>query len=231
LVLSKVFKGNAIAFATDIDQYLNFNLYEDSFRKKYWNVKPNDIVMDIGVDFGPYTLTALSQGAEHVYVVEPRTRAIEKLKQNLRLNPAFTENVTIIKGAASDISYNDITIRDSNASSKESRFSNRFNETDEEEEVKTITIDDIVEKFSIKQLDWLKIDVEGMETKVLLGAENTLIHLKPKIILENHTKANETTNDRLLRGIGYQLIHRNNEVFHNLFNSYNSQCIYHHFWE
>jgi FkbM family methyltransferase len=229
LVFTKYHKGNAISFATDLDEFLNFNIFEDSFRKQYWNVKYNDIVMDVGVDFGPYTLTALSQGARHVYAVEPRTNAITKLVENLELNPRFLNKTTIIKRAVSDVSFDIITIVDSNLSSREREP--RFNKyTENEERVYTITVDDIVNKYSINKLDWLKIDVEGMEDKVLLGAEDTLVHLKPRIIIENHGASNERNTHNHLRDLGYELIHKNKEFYQNLFNT-NSQSVYHHLFE
>lgn len=228
MVFTKFHKGNVISFATDLDEYLNFNVYEDSFRKKYWNVKYNDIVMDIGVDFGPYTLTALSQGARHVYAVEPRTNAIKKLIENLQLNPRFLAKTTIIKKAVSDVSFDIITIVDTNMSSRQRE--NRFNDIGKEETVYTITVDDIVNKYSINKLDWLKIDVEGMEDKVLLGAEDTLVHLKPRIIIENHGVLNEKNTHNHLRDLGYELIHKNKEFYQNLFGT-NSQSVYHHFFE
>ena len=38
-----------------------------------------------------------------------------------------------------------------------------------------------------KAIDWLKIDVEGAELHVLVGAEQTIRKYKPKIIVESHT--------------------------------------------
>ncbi len=53
-------------------------------------------------------------------------------------------------------------------------------------DVKTTTIDNFVEKNKIRKIDILKIDTEGSELFVLLGAKNTLLKLRPIILFEAH---------------------------------------------
>ena len=190
--------------------------------------------MDIGVDFGPYTLTALSQGAGFVYAIEPRQKAIDMLIENIKLNPEFLNRILIIKKAVSDISFDTISIVDSNLSSRGSDYvSKRYTrQVEKEEPVLTMTVDDIVQRHSIQKLDWIKIDVEGMEDKVLLGAENTLIHLKPRIMVENHGTKQEIKNHKYLTSIGYELIFKNKEMLYNLFSDNRmTQAVYHHLFE
>ena len=40
-------------------------------REEWWHIKPGDVVLDIGADFGSYTLSALAQGAASVYAWSP----------------------------------------------------------------------------------------------------------------------------------------------------------------
>lgn len=53
--------------------------------------------------------------------------------------------------------------------------------------VKIITVDELVVQNNIKQMDVLKIDTEGNDPMVIIGALNSLAHLKPRYLqFENH---------------------------------------------
>ena len=43
-----------------------------------------------------------------------------------------------------------------------------------------------LDSYPLNQLDWLKIDVEGCEDRVLRGAADTLKRCKPTVIVESH---------------------------------------------
>lgn len=84
------------------------------------------------------------------------------------------------------------------------------------------TIDRIVEELSIQSIDILKIDVEGHEYSVLLGAKQTLERKVPKYIqLEAHQddqyQQNESDIKSLLTGLGYTLISRLKHGFGNFY--------------
>ena len=54
------------------------------------------------------------------------------------------------------------------------------------EKVPLDTLDHVLEEERVEKVDFLKIDVEGAELEVLLGAQNALLTLKPKVVLETH---------------------------------------------
>lgn len=47
-----------------------------------------------------------------------------------------------------------------------------------------ITIDEYVKEKNIKNIDLIKIDVEGFEMNVLLGGKNSINRFKPKLFVE-----------------------------------------------
>ena len=51
------------------------------------------------------------------------------------------------------------------------------------EQFQTLTLDDTVEKFAIPKLDMIKMDVEGAEYPILLGAKETLLKFRPKLAI------------------------------------------------
>lgn len=76
-------------------------------------------------------------------------------------------------------------------------------------EVRTISIDGLVKDASLSRLDFIKIDCEGFEYQILLGARGSLKQFKPKMMIEiNHGALNsQGDNDRkiydLLLDLGY----------------------------
>ena len=59
-------------------------------------------------------------------------------------------------------------------------------ETVETVEIPCRMLDDIVAERDLKQIDLIKIDVEGFEREVLLGGRATLMRYRPKLIIEWH---------------------------------------------
>ena len=57
--------------------------------------------------------------------------------------------------------------------------------------VNSNTIDNIVQTYSLSQVNWMKIDVEGAELDVLRGAETTLsCNKNMSVLIEVHTESN-----------------------------------------
>ena len=78
-------------------------------------------------------------------------------------------------------------------------------------EVAVTTLDEFVEARGLRRLDFMKIDVEGFEERVLRGGERTLRRLRPVVLLEVQPTTLERTGSSvqrvvdLLSGAGYQL--------------------------
>ena len=70
------------------------------------------------------------------------------------------------------------------------------------EYVQTVRLDD----FGIPRIDAMKIDVEGMELKVLAGAEMAIRACQPIILIE-HGKTGKVALERALTDLGYSNIH------------------------
>ena len=62
-----------------------------------------------------------------------------------------------------------------------------------------------LDSYALEQVDILKIDVEGFEFEVIQGAENTIRSLKPRIILETHSKELRRKCNEFLNELGYKL--------------------------
>jgi len=65
-----------------------------------------------------------------------------------------------------------------------------------------IAIDDL----GLRRLDFIKIDIEGMEMEALLGAAGSIERHRPQMLIEK-IKSDESEVSEFLIDAGYQLIH------------------------
>jgi FkbM family methyltransferase len=193
-----------IKFLKIFAKYIIGTEYEiTGFLKKI--IKDGDVFFDIGANLGQYALRIgnLKGGKINVYLFEP-------CKENyMILNKHFApkKNVVVENKAISD--YNgtadlyipvigDISIDTQasiNLNDRAVSFSNYI-----KQKVDTLKIDDYVGQKGIKQVDYMKIDTEGHDDKVILGAENTIKRFLPVIMTEDIPSGNAA---KLLRGYKY----------------------------
>lgn len=135
---------------------------EEDIREKFFYPyieKGKSLVYDVGASLGSWTLPALAIGAK-VVAFEPDPRS--NIQENVELNEGFAENFTLVQKAVFNRSPGRLDF-------------------DELEDVPAVTIDE----FGGKP-DYIKIDVEGMESMVIEGAMETIKKYRPKILVENH---------------------------------------------
>lgn len=140
--------------------------FEEGMRQKYFYpfVKKGTIFFDIGAAHGSWSLPALALGAR-VYAFEPDPRWGEGIINSVKINRGFVKRFRLIQEAVSDEPYENAIM-------------------DELEEVSCTTVDRFVKGSGIKP-DYIKIDCEGMEGRVIVGALNTLKD-KPRLLIEHH---------------------------------------------
>jgi FkbM family methyltransferase len=114
-----------------------------------------------------------------VYAVEPNPENIEFLHSNIKLNPEV--NIKVIEKAVSDEKGRMHFYCSSDAGANGSLIAfSYFSENRIEVEVDTL--DSLF--GNLERLDFLKIDTEGNELKVLMGARQLLERCRPKICFE-----------------------------------------------
>lgn len=143
---------------------------ETDLMLKYFKIQPGDVFIDIGAHIGTWTLAALAMGASHVYAFDPYKEMFDILKENVRLN-GWSERLTAIEKGLSSISQREMFYKIPKYKPRENLY-----------EVDFIPLD----SYDFKKIDWIKIDVEGMELAVLRGAINTISKHFPKMIIEIH---------------------------------------------
>ncbi len=141
------------------------------------------IYFDIGSHTGLFTIIGLLSNPKNFLIsIEPSFTNLGRMRSNLRLNNLFKNNSQFL-GAASNYSG-------------EGYFSSHFDNTmmskgghitSSGEKINVIKLDDISIKDN-REIRGIKIDTEGEDYKVLLGAENIIKRFKPEIIIEVREK-------------------------------------------
>ncbi len=187
----------------DIDLFV----HHEPLTASWFQVRPGDVVVDVGAHIGRYTLPA-ARFASRVISLEPDPENFALLEANVRLN-GF-RNVTLLRIAASDRAGSSSLQRATGPNRGTSSLrppedepgdSTRIGET---VTVLCDTLDHILEPFGLDRIDWLKIDVEGHERQVLAGARKTLA-LARHLVLEV-ANGNEATCRPAIHSSGLRLV-------------------------
>lgn len=132
-------------------------------------IKKDNIVIDVGANIGLYTLlfSRLVGERGQVFAFEPEPKNFNILKKNIEENNI--KNVILEQKAVGDTK----TTLKMKLSSYigEHRICNSNEETDVT--VDSIKLDDYFIDFN-KKIDFIKLDAEGFEGKILLGMLNTI---------------------------------------------------------
>ena len=164
--------------------------------KNFWleHIQADWIVLDIGANVGIFTVL-FSKTCKKVYAFEPVEETLVKLHENIKANKC-DDNIVIVKKAVSN---------------KTGRIQDKIHsqwETEvQDKEFDFTTIDDWVKENKV-QVDAIKIDVDGFDYEVLLGAEQTLKSQKPLVVVEiNHALQTRNFNAKypleFMKKIGY----------------------------
>ena len=184
--------GNMLIFTADstigkaLDLYGEYCHAEIELIKTYTN--KSSFVMDIGANIGTHTL-GIAPYVRRVLSFEPDPENFELLKKNCAL--AAVKNVSLSQLAFSTefgktntkFNFGKTTLCDGN-------------------NVMVTTLDSITD---LPRIDFIKIDVEGMEYNVLKGAERSINYFRPKLLIEmQHLELYRKIYD-LLKNLNYNI--------------------------
>jgi FkbM family methyltransferase len=143
-------------------------------------------MLDVGANIGNHSLY-LHDDFKKVYAFEPNPVALEKL--NLHITKNSIENITVFPVGLSDVAE---TLAFESPTST-NLGTGRFLRADQEipttakvMHLKTEIGDSVLRDQGIEDVDFIKIDVEGLEIEVMRGLQNTIHRDKPVIAFEWH---------------------------------------------
>ncbi len=172
----------------DIDTYIGHTIavqgiFEpDTTRLIRDIVKPGMYVLDVGANIGYFTLLlAEAVGPNgHVWAFEPTKKYRDQLLWHIDRNK-LSHLVTLLPYGLSDTSMTQvISIGDSSATLHWTGDA----PPSQQEIIKLQPLDEVLADLNIKQIDLVKLDIDGHEPSFLRGATKSLRRYKPLIVLE-----------------------------------------------
>jgi len=78
-----------------------------------------------------------------------------------------------------------------------------------EEKIKCVRLDDFLKEYDNSNIDFIKIDVEGHQMKVLHGMPNTVLKFHPTFLIEATTQNEQNEIVNFLKSFGYSYFQLN----------------------
>lgn len=141
----------------------------------------NHSYLDIGAWIGSTVLFG-AYFAKKVFAFEPDEVAFKELQANLDLNPELKEVVSIFQsGIAPQSGFAYLGTNSEFGDSMSSILMNR-----NKKKIITFSLGDILQRESMQDCNFIKMDIEGGEEVVIPAAKGILTELKPTLYLSLH---------------------------------------------
>jgi FkbM family methyltransferase len=166
------------------------------------NLKPGDVLYDIGANIGAYSLVASKYCGDsiEVYAFEPSVFNYYELSQNIILNKC-QESIKPYMIALSDKTGSSVLNYRSLAHGRAGHALGPAVDYKEEpflpiyqQHVMSFSIDDLIEHFDFPVPNYIKLDVDGIELEILYGAARTLESQAVKSLLVEVYRPGEKAN-------------------------------------
>lgn len=149
-----------------------------------FDIHESDTVIDIGGNIGTFAFLASRQAPKgRVYTFEPNSENYDLLLQNISLNQGT--NICATKAAVSD-SRGSLKLFCAGEGGYHSVVKGILRGVEKYELVNSISLKDIFDEHEIKRCDFLKLDCEGAEYKILYSLPREYYSRIEKIALEYH---------------------------------------------
>lgn len=174
--------------STDRKVFNEVWVYEEYNCKEGFDIKNNDIVVDIGANIGTFSIYAANKAENvKVYSFEPVKDNYRKLIENRNMNTSL-DIIPINKAVSSKAGKRKIFLSSANCGGH-SLFEG-WDIGKDSEIIQTTTLKNIFEDNNLTYIDFLKIDCEGGEFEILESSKEILKRVK-KISMEVHRISND----------------------------------------
>jgi FkbM family methyltransferase len=147
------------------------------------NLVPGDVFYDIGANVGAYSLLAAAavDGNACVYAFEPSFANFDHLCRNILLNEAQHAVTPFLVPLGERTGLDKFYFQNTDSGEADHAFGHAVTTSEGQHagtflEMAGFSLDDFVRLPGVQLPTLMKIDVDGLESKVLLGARQTLSH-------------------------------------------------------
>ncbi len=174
------FKGKEVTFYYNSKEkfnnllcYISENYLEQQF--KWLNVSGKQ-VLDIGANVGDTAIVLALSGAKHIYALDPYSYLYDQAKTNIKLNK-LQERITLVNGGCGP--------QETTLKMNTSYPGTIMKEAAHGTFIHVSTLANLVKKYSIKD-GILKMDCEGCEYGIIIGASDDVLRKFSQMMLEYH---------------------------------------------
>jgi len=152
----------------------------DRYYKDYCDVEEGDVVVDVGFNYGIFSLGALYNGASKIYGLEPNKHVYNIVKDLYPEQNKVKIYPFAVAGKNETITFN------VGHNTLASSMVGNVEDYKESYEVKCVNLYDFLLFNDIKKIDFLKIDCEGTEYDIFNGIPDDYFKTIKKIHVEFH---------------------------------------------
>lgn len=175
-------------------------------------VKLGDTCLDVGANVGAIAIALADAVGEtgRVEAFEPGQVFCERLRRNIALNPGLEKRIGLHPVGLSNkrdvLRWQESSVSPGTAST----YAGALDPNREIVEVPVVRLDDYAPVQALARIDFLKIDVDGLELPILEGATATIARCRPTLYVEVNTWNEEMREsargiETLLNGIDYKI--------------------------
>jgi FkbM family methyltransferase len=159
------------------------DFFEDELRFVRWLLQPGQKVIDIGANYGVYTLPMAQKVGPggHVWAFEPASSTAQLLAQGITAN-AFV-NVTLEQKAVSS-SAGSAQLSLQRYPELNSIIHGQPPAAGDSETVSLVTLDEYMDRYRWTDIELIKIDAEGEENNIVKGGRRFFADLAPLVQYE-----------------------------------------------
>lgn len=190
-------KRGRIMWELDLREGIDFSIWllgafePGTVRQYRKSIRPGSVVIDVGANIGAHTLPLADCVGKtgKVIAFEPTDFAIGKLSANCKRNPILAERIQAYQVMLVSRQNAGLTTTPALYSSWPLEVSPEVHHLHGGRLMPTLgaksqTLDDFLNKEGVSRVDFIKLDIDGHECDMLLGAKETISRHRPEIIME-----------------------------------------------